>query len=93
MVDNVVYIIGLELIQNGNGDSAVGYNSKETDRPAGRVSAHQCNFIAFANIGLLKDNMQFSDFFCQVSVMKGFTFVVSQSGSLPVGFDTVFNKC
>lgn len=54
MVDDVVHIIGIEILQDGHYDAAVGDGGHICNAPAGVVFADNRYFVAAAQAAMLE---------------------------------------
>lgn len=62
VVDNVVYIVRIELLQNGYQYGAIGNRSHEGDAPVGGVFPHESDFVAPSDLAMAEKNVQLGDF-------------------------------
>ena len=61
VIDNIMDLFGIELMQDGNGDSAVGECCQEGDSPLRRVAATEGNLVALLNTTVLEEDMYLLD--------------------------------
>ena len=57
MVYDVVYVIGLEFVEDRNNHCTVCNSGKKRYSPMRTVASADSNFIAFLNAALFKDNV------------------------------------
>ena len=84
MVDDMVYVIGLELMQNGNHNGTVRYCCNAGSSPVGAVLAAQSYAVTGFQARFLKQYMQFCDSACYVTVQECGAFIISKGFFIPV---------
>ena len=57
MIDDVMYIIGVEILQNRNHDAAIGDNRHISDAPTGIILADNRYLIAAAQAAILEQKV------------------------------------
>ena len=91
MVDDVDDVVGVEVLQNGHDDRAVGDGRDVGDAPAGVVAADQRDFVASFDTRLFVEQVQLGDFLGHFVVGKGlFLEIIGQGGQLAVFAETGF---
>ena len=92
MVDDVVHVVGLELVQDGDDDSPVCDSGKERHAPVSAVPSAQCDFVAGFDVGRFEHQVDFGNLPCHVFILQAFPVEVRESLAVPVCFDTGFNE-
>ena len=92
MVDEVVDVAGLEFVQDGHRDGAVGEGREEADAPVGLVAGADGDLVAPFQAALLEGDVQFFDPPGDVAVFEGDARVVGQGGAVPVGAETLLEE-
>lgn len=92
VVDDVVYVVGFEFVQDGDGNGSVRQGGDEGDAPVGAVAAAQADFVAFPYAGVFEPQAQFFHFPGYVAVGVADAFVVGEGGKVPVCFYAVFQQ-
>ena len=90
MIDDVVDIVGLELMQNGNNDSSIGNCSQKSDCPMCTVTSANGNLVTGPNAGAFQYDMEFGYFPCYIFVLQCNSFVVCQGVAIPVFNNALF---
>ncbi len=65
----MVYVVGLEFVQNGHCNSAIGYGGNKGYGPLCRVLAADGNFVVFFYSGAFKCQMEFGHLACYVAIL------------------------
>ena len=84
VVDQIVDIAGLELVQDGHGDRAIGKGGEETYSPVGLVARADGDFVALLEAAFLESYMQVLDTLGHGLVSQGDTVVVGERRTLPI---------
>ena len=92
VVDDVVNLLGFELVENGNHDGAVADCGQKGNCPVGTVAAADGDFVARLDAGRLKENVEFLDFARHILVLEGYAFVVGECVEVPMVDDALFNE-
>lgn len=90
MVDDVVDIVGLELMQNGNNDSSIGNRRQKSDCPMCTVTSANGNLVTGPDAGAFQYDMEFGYFPCYIFVLQCNSFVVCQGVAIPVFNNALF---
>jgi len=93
MVDDVVYIVGLEFVQDRYYDGSVGKSSEKCDGPMRGVTAADGYFISFFYAGRLHQDMHLFYFAGNVFITVRNSFEIAQCGQFPVVANGVFDIC
>ena len=92
MVDDVVYIIRLELVQDGHDDGAVGNGGQERHAPVSAVASTQGDFVSGPDIGRFEEQVHFGYFTCHVLVLQALSVEIRERFPVPVLLYAVFDK-
>ena len=92
MVDDVVHVVGLELVKDRNGYCPVSYDAQESGCPVGTVAPAQRDFVPFPDSCMFEQDMHFLYLSGHVLILQRSSFVVCQCITVPVGADAFFNK-
>ena len=84
MCDEVVYVVALEVMEDGYGHGAVREARQGRDGPLRRVAAAQGHLVAALNPRLLEQQMQFGYLACYVAVLERHAVKVGQCQFFPV---------
>ena len=84
MVDNIVDLVGRELMEDWNGNSAVGEGSQKSYGPVGAVASAECHLVTFLHTAALKENVQFFDFAGNIMILQGLSLEISECIPVPV---------
>ena len=90
MVDDVVDIVGFELMQNGNDDSSIGNRRQKSDCPVCTVTSANGNLVTGPDAGAFQYDMEFGYFPCYIFVLQCNSFVVCQGVAIPVFNNALF---
>ncbi len=71
MVDDVVHVVGMEVLENGHDDRAVGDRRQVGDAPPGIVAADQRDAVARHDAQFAEKQMQTGDFGRRTAVGEG----------------------
>ena len=77
MVDDIMNIICLEFMQNGNNNSSVSDSRQESNCPVSTVTSANGYFISRLDAGTLQDDVKFSDFTRYILILEGNSFIVN----------------
>ena len=92
MIDDVMDIVGLELMQDRHGNGTIGQCSQKGNTPVGAIASAKRNLVARNNTSLLEHDVQLLDTTSHIFVLQSATSVVGQRITIPVGLDAVFNS-
>lgn len=92
VVDDVVYIIRLELVQDGHDDGAVGNGGQERHAPVSAVASTQGDFVSGPDIGRFEEQVHFGYFTCHVLVLQALSVEIRERFPVPVLLYAVFDK-
>ena len=84
MVGNVVYLLGVELVQYGHRHGAIGECGQIGHRPVGTVAPAEGYLVALLYAAVFKQNMKFLYLARHVLVLKGDTLEVGEGIVVPV---------
>ena len=62
MVDNIVYLLGIELMEDGHGNGSVGQRCQKGHGPVSRVSSADSYLVALLHVTVLEQDVQLFDF-------------------------------
>ena len=89
VVDNVVYVVRIELLQDGYQNGAIRYRGHKSDTPVGGILPHEGDFVASPDLTMAKEDMQFGYLASHVLIGIGALFViVGQRRQVPVFTET-----
>ena len=88
MVDQIVDIAGFELVQDGDGNGAVGDGGEEAHAPVGLVAGADGHLVSFVQAALLKSDVQFGNTAGNISVGERGALEVGNGGAVPVLYQT-----
>ena len=92
VVDDIVYLLSVELMQDGHGDGSVGEGGQECHGPVSAVAAAYGNLVALFDAHLLEHDMQLFYLACHIIILQGDTFVVGQRIIVPVLHNAVLES-
>ena len=85
MIDDVMYIIRVEILQDGDHDATISDGSHIGDAPAGIVLADNGYFVAAAQLAMFKKQMQSGYLLRYLTVSITFVFsIIRVAGKIPV---------
>ena len=84
MVHQVVDVAGLELVEDGDGDGAIGKGRQEAHAPVRLVARADRHFVALLQAALLEGDVQLGHPARHVPVVERHALVVGQGGTVPV---------
>lgn len=87
VIYEVMYVVGLEIVENRHCHDAVGNRGNGGDSPVGAVSSAQGYLVARFQSGIFKKQMQFGNFACDVAVLERLSLKVGHGGETPVVAD------
>jgi len=83
-------IIGVEVLQNGDYDTAVGDGGHIGDAPAGIVLADDGYLVAAAQLAVLENKVQSGYFLCHFAISIALVFsIVGIAGEVPILAETM----
>ena len=91
VVDNVVHLLGIELMQNKHCHGAIGERGQEGDSPVGAVSSANSNLVAFGHSTILKEDVQFLYLSCDIVKLERCSLIVCQCILIPIFYDAILN--
>ena len=98
VVDDVVHIIRLELVQDGENfisghdDGAVGNGGQKRHAPVSAVASAQGDFVAGPDIGRFEEQVHLGYFTRHVLVLQTLSVEIRERFPVPVLFYAVFDK-
>ena len=92
VVHDVMDLLGIELVQDGNGDGAVGECRQEGNGPLRGVAATEGYLVALLDATVLEKDVHFLDLSCHIMELKRLAFVVGQSITVPIVDDAFLYK-
>ena len=85
VLDDVVHVVGGEVLEHGYDDCAVGDGCQIGYHPAGVVSSYQRYLVSFLYAAFLEEQVQFGYLLGHLEIGEGLLFeVVGERGQLPV---------
>ena len=91
VVDQIMDISGFELVQDGDGHSAIGNGGHKAHTPVGLVAGADGYLVSFLETAHLKGNVQLGDTEGYLTVGQRHTLIVGQGRAVPV-LDQAFLK-
>ena len=92
VVDDVVYIIWFELVQDGHDDGTVGNGGQERHAPVSAVTSTQSDFVARTDIGRFEEQVHLGYFTSHVLVLQALSIEIRERFPVPILFYAVFDK-
>ena len=92
MVDEVVDAVGLEFVQDGDGDRAVGKRRKETHAPVGLIARADGDLVPPAQSTLLECNVQFGNSPGDIAEGERHPLVIGQGRAVPILLETLLEE-
>ena len=92
MGHQVADVGGLEFMENGHYDGAVGHRSQIGHRPVGLVLRAKGDAVARLDAASLEKEMQLRDPAGYVFIIKGILLVVRECGTVPVFLERLFQE-
>ena len=90
VVYDMMDIIGVEVLQNGDYDTAVGDGGHIGDAPAGIVLADDGYLVAAAQLAVLENKVQSGYFLCHFAISIALVFsIVGIAGEVPILAETM----
>ena len=90
VVYDMMDIIGVEVLQNGDYDTTVGDGGHIGDAPAGIVLADDGYLVAAAQLAVLENKMQSGYFLCHFAISIALVFsIVGIAGEVPILAETM----
>ena len=84
MVDDIINLIGRELVQYRHRHSPVSQRGKEGNGPIGTIAAADGNLVTTLYPTVLENNMQLFYLAGYVFILQRYPFIVSQSIEIPI---------
>ena len=85
VVDNVVYIVRIELLQNGYQYGTIGNRSHEGDAPVGGIFPHESDFVAPSDLAMAEEDVQLGNLACHLLIsIRVLLVIVGQRRQVPV---------
>ena len=84
VVDDVVYLVGRELMEYRHCDGTVGQRGEECHSPVAAVATAQGYLVAFLHSTVLKHDVQLFYLACHIMVLQCLSFIVCQSIAIPI---------
>ena len=84
VVHQIVYVAGLEFMEDGNGHCAISDGCQEADSPVGLVAGAYCNFVTLFEAALFKSNMKLGYPQGHLTVCEGHALVVGKGRAVPI---------
>ena len=91
MVDDVMYLLCIEFMQYRHGNGAVGECSQESYGPVAAVASADSYLVAFHDVAVLKQDMNFLDFASYIVELECSPLIVCQGVLIPVLGNGIFN--
>ena len=92
MVDEVMDVLGLELVEQGHGHSAITHGGDETNAPVHLVAGAEGYLVPFLEATLLEAYMQVGDTLCHVAIAQGNALIIGQRSAIPVILDAFLEQ-
>ena len=89
VVYDVVHIVRLEFVQNGDDDCAIGDGGQERHAPVSAVASAEGYLVAGLDAGGFEHQVKLGDFPCHVFILQAFAVEVREGLAVPVLFDAV----
>ena len=70
MVKEIVYLVGLKLVEDGHRHCSIGHGSHKCHSPLRTVFATQCNLFFFVYSGVLKQKVKLCYFSRYVAILQ-----------------------
>ena len=87
MVNDVVYLVGCKLMQNGHRYGTIGKCSQESYGPVAAVASGQSHLVALLQAAILKENVQFFYFPGHVMILQRLALVICKCIKIPMIYD------
>ena len=92
VVDDVMDLLGIELMQDGYGDGAVGEGGEEGNGPLAGVASGKGDLVALLNTAVLKETVDFLYFTCHIVILQRLALIVSQCVAVPIVDDAFLDQ-
>ena len=92
VIDDVVNLVGSELVQDRHCYGSVGQSGEECYSPAGAVASAQGYLVAFNYAAAFEHYVQFLYLACHVVILQSGPLKVGQGILVPIGDDALFDK-
>ena len=92
MVDQIMYVLGFEFMQQGYGHGAVGHGGQEAHAPVGLVAGAEGDFVPLLEPAFFESDVQELDALRHVGVFERNALVVREGFALPVFLDALFEQ-
>ena len=84
VIHEVMDVAGLEFVQDGHRNGAVGKGGEEAHAPVRLVARAEGDFVAFLQAALFKTDVEHRDAFANLAVCERATLIVRQGGAVPM---------
>ena len=91
VIDDVVDVVRLKLVQDGDDDRAISHRGQERHGPMGAVAPADGNLVARTDTGAFQHDVEFGNLPRHVLVLQGDAFVVGQGIAIPVMDDALLD--
>ena len=78
MVNDVVHLLGCELVQNRNSYRSIRKRSNKRHRPVGTVASGKSYFVAFHHTAVFKKDVQLFNFASHIFILQRLSLVISK---------------
>jgi len=92
VVDDIVYLLGFELMEDGHNDGAIGHCGQKGDSPVCTVASADGNLVSRLNPGRFKQNVKLLNFASHILVLEGHALIVGEGIEIPMINDALLNQ-
>ena len=87
MVYDVVNLLGIEFVLDGDGHGSVGKRCQESCCPEGTVATAKCYFVSLPHSAVFKQNVEFFYFSSHILILERGALIVGEGIQIPVLYD------
>ena len=92
VVDDIVYLLGFELVEDGYHDGTIGHCGQKGDSPVCTVASADGNLVSRLNPGRFKQNVKLLNFASHILVLEGHALIVGEGIEIPMINDALLNQ-
>ena len=92
VVDDIVYLLGFELMEDGDNDGAIGHCGQKGHSPVCTVASADGNLVSRLNPGRFKQNVKLLNFARYILVLEGHALIVGERTEIPMINDAFLNQ-
>ena len=92
MVYDIVDLLGIELMEYGHSNGAIGEGGEECHGPLAGVAAGKGYLVTFHNAAILEKDMQLLDFAGHIMILQRLSLEVGQGVAIPVVDDALLDQ-